>query len=201
MACTLVGSRSGVSPQGVRPRVAPQSPRVPPADMCPPLRGDEFKAADVGTGSAATVRRQWEELLAGPGRRLTDPPMLTAAERQLPSCSGQPSEELANVRYRRPPTFAGQIRVTATSLERYSLSRSTAPHRCSQSFDVCRGAQSDGRCFERDAQAALGALASEEQRGSVHMVGSTPASRQDTPPARRSSVSAAKVRGDAGGDR
>jgi len=67
-----------------------------------------------GCGSAATVRRQWEQPLAGLGCRVADPPMLPAAERQVPRYSGQPPEEPANVRYRRPPTFAGQIRATAT---------------------------------------------------------------------------------------
>ncbi len=67
-------------------------------------------------GSATTVRRQWEQPFAGPGRRVADPPMLPAAERQLPRYSGQPQEELANVRYRLPPTLARQIRATATSL-------------------------------------------------------------------------------------
>ena len=68
-------------------------------------------------GSAATVRRRWEQSLAGPRRRVADPLTRPAdAERQVRRQSGQPPEDLGNVRYRRPPTFAGQIRATATSL-------------------------------------------------------------------------------------
>ncbi len=70
-----------------------------------------------GSGSAATVRRQWEQSLAERRYRLADPPTRpAAAERQVRRQSGQPPEDLGNVRYRRPPTFAGQIRATATSL-------------------------------------------------------------------------------------
>jgi len=77
------------------------------------------RAAAVGFGSAATVRRQWEQSLAGARRRAADPAMRpAAAERQIPRYSGQPSEELANVRYRRTPTLAGQIRMAAASLLR-----------------------------------------------------------------------------------
>lgn len=50
-------------------------------------------------------------------RRFADQPVHSATvERQVPSCSGQLTEEPANVRYGRPPTFAGQIPATATSL-------------------------------------------------------------------------------------
>ena len=72
----------------------------------------------------ATVRRQWEQSLAEHRRRLADPPMRPAAsERQVRRYSGQPPDELANVRYRRPPTFARQIRTTAASLERVLAQR------------------------------------------------------------------------------
>lgn len=75
------------------------------------------KALQAFYGSAATDLRQWEQSLAGPRRRLGDPPTRPAvAERQVPRYSGQPPEELPNVRYRRQPTFAGQIRTAAVSL-------------------------------------------------------------------------------------
>jgi hypothetical protein len=84
-------------------------------------KGDRSLGRNCSTdafGSAATVRRQWEHSLAGPRRRAAVPPMRpAAAERQVPRYSGQPSEEQPNVRYRRPPTFARQIRPTATSLK------------------------------------------------------------------------------------
>ena len=76
------------------------------------------KALQAFYGSAATDLRQWEQSLAGPRRRVGDSPKRpAAAERQVPRCSGQPPQELANVRYRRPPTFAGQIRTAADSLD------------------------------------------------------------------------------------
>ena len=81
--------------------------------------GARFRETDVGIGSAATVRRQWEQSLAEHRPRLANPPTRPAsAERQVRRQSGQPPEDLGNVRYRRPPTFAGQIRATATSLKR-----------------------------------------------------------------------------------
>ena len=71
-------------------------------------------------GSAVIVRRQCEQSLVGRRCRPSDPPTRpAAAERQVRSYSGQPPEDLGNVRYRRPPTFAGQIRTTATSLKRH----------------------------------------------------------------------------------
>jgi hypothetical protein len=82
-----------------------------------PLHGSQFVDSSVRSGSAATVRRQWEQSLAGHRRRVADPPMHPAAERQVPRYSGQPPDELANVRYRRPPTLAGQIRTAADSLK------------------------------------------------------------------------------------
>jgi len=60
-----------VSPHGLNSRAAPQSTRVSPAYMCPlrqghlrgpqcmqdrPLRGGEFRATDIGSGSAAPGR-------------------------------------------------------------------------------------------------------------------------------------------------
>ncbi len=54
--------------------------------------------------------------MAGRRRQIADPPH-APAERQVPRYSGQPPEGLANVRYRRPPTFACQIRAAAPSLE------------------------------------------------------------------------------------
>jgi hypothetical protein len=53
---------------------------------------------------------------AGPRRRVGDPATRPAvAERQVPRYSGHPPEVLANVTYRRLPTFAGQVRATAPS--------------------------------------------------------------------------------------
>ena len=51
--------------------------------------------------------------------KVADPPLHPASvERQVPRHSGQPPTELANVRYRRPPTFTGQIRATAPRFKR-----------------------------------------------------------------------------------
>jgi hypothetical protein len=79
-------------------------------------------------GSAAIDRRQWEQSFAEPRHRVADRPTRpTAAERQVPRYSGQPPEELANGRFRRPPTFAGQIRTAAGSLERVLAQRAAMP--------------------------------------------------------------------------
>ena len=60
-----------VSLHGLKPRAAPQSPCMPPTGVCPllrgllqgaaygserPLRGDEFRTANVGSGSGARLR-------------------------------------------------------------------------------------------------------------------------------------------------
>ena len=68
------------------------------------------KTAAGCNGSAATVRRQWEQSLTQHRPRLANPPMRPAAvERQVRRYSGQPPYGLANVRYGRPPIFARQV--------------------------------------------------------------------------------------------
>ena len=62
------------------------------------------------SGSKEPLRGQREQSLAGPGRRVADPPLNPATvERQVPRHSGQPREELANGWYGRPPPFDSEI--------------------------------------------------------------------------------------------
>ncbi|OYU73388.1 MAG: hypothetical protein CFE32_21060, partial [Alphaproteobacteria bacterium PA3] len=61
-------------------------------------------------------------------QRLRDGFAHGAAERQVPSPSGQPPQEPPKVRYWRSPTFACQIRAAAPSQEQASLvSQSALP--------------------------------------------------------------------------
>jgi hypothetical protein len=93
---------------------------------------------------AASGSSRWPGFAAASLTRLCTP----AAERQVPRYSGRPPEELANFRYRCPPTFAGQIRATATSLEPTLclVPRTTVLAESSCSRDSARHAQPAKRC-------------------------------------------------------
>ena len=83
------------------------------------LYGQQLKRPNFSNGSAVTVCLHWEQSLAGHHRRVAGRPRHPdTGECQVPRHNGQWPEELVNVRFGRPPTFAGQIRVTATSLKR-----------------------------------------------------------------------------------
>lgn len=80
-----------------------------PPSLRPLPSGDPVHLTDC-IGSKEPLRRRLKQSLAGPGSRVAEPPLNPATvERQVPRHIGQPPEELANVRYGRPPTFDSEI--------------------------------------------------------------------------------------------
>lgn len=72
-----------------------------------------FTLMNFSNGSTAPVRRQREQSLAGRRQRVIDlsssPFRRSAVDGQVSMYSGDPPEQLAEVRYAPPPPFAREI--------------------------------------------------------------------------------------------
>ncbi|MBW8830789.1 MAG: hypothetical protein JF606_15460 [Burkholderiales bacterium] len=78
-----------------------------------PLRGDEFSAVDVSSGSAASVRRVLMPSFSRAGRSAVSyHPRTTVIEVDQPF-----TQKIAKACFLQPPTFGDQTPTTADSLE------------------------------------------------------------------------------------